>query len=386
MNNSTPNLGIAFSDNVSVEVGVVRGSESNGMVNLFLNLFSTSTQWASVALLYKKDALDEWRSDMAIISSNSRFVNGNEMCGLPCSLNGIQSQLTWNYAANEVAMGSRCIIKAMVVPSVGIMSQMGDYSVIETVVNGDNRVIGNFIEGNLVGFTSLGYAIVLSGSTISLFDVDTKTVQASKTLSDAPSHAIGIPNGNIIIIDENALITEVDYLLTSIRTFNATAIAQTNSSLAYSVAGTLLVAGAGSNLVSELSWGGSDYGTPLWSYSNGLNNPMGVCYGDGLNTIVICSTENNEVIIVNRSILPQSVTTISSITMEGQSVPLNSPFRCLVSDGIIFVCEASGKTEVFGETAATHPAMIRAGFGGTGYNTLSQYAGMCFVPIVRSIR
>ena len=148
--------GMSMSSQISVDIGVVQGTETDGTIELRLTLFSTVLKYGSVALFYKRDALDDWRSDAVITFSNARFKSGNEMRGLPCSSSGAESRLIWNHNANGIASGSRCMVKAMVVPTLAVTCATDEFSRVETLFNGDDRIIDKGIFGNMVGNDQFG--------------------------------------------------------------------------------------------------------------------------------------------------------------------------------------------------------------------------------------
>ena len=149
----------------------------------------------------------------------------------------------------------------------------------------------------------------------------------------------------------------------------------------------LLISGGNIPMVSEMAWGGIDHGTVLWNYSGSLSLPTGAVYGDGLETILFCDSGNDRIIVIDRSYNPESVSTIASVTTDGNPLAIQNPIRCAMLNDTIYVCEATGRIENFGETASIHPSMARSGFGiASGSDALLQFANMRFMPIVRSIK
>jgi len=135
-------------------------------------------------------------------------------------------------------------------------------------------------------------------------------------------------------------------------------------------------------------WGGEAHGTVLWHYVCPTNSlPSGAIYGDGLGTVLFCECSGGKAVVIDRVSSPQSVQSISSVLINGQTVALSRPIRCAMSGGTIYVVEESGTRRMFGTTPATHPGMTRSGMApAVDENALHQYSGMCFVPIIRSVK
>lgn len=373
-----------------MDVGVVRGTAFDGKIDLRLTLFSTEFKWVSVALLYKRDMLDEWRSDAAIVSSNARFRISNEMHGLPCSETGSESRLTWAHGANDIATGSRCIVKAVVIPSVVVSCATDEFSRFETLFKGGDRIIGRGIFGDAVGTDSSGNAVVIEDHFASIVDPATGEILVSSEPMTNPVSAVGTELGGMVVLDSDGTITEIDGNGDTVYTLDASAMATGEYATLsrHPATGNLLVSGGAVNAVSELAWGGPGHGTTLWNYTDpSLSLPTGASYGDGLEVVIFCDSGNNRIIIIDRSFSPESVSTVSSITIDGQILQLRQPVRCSMSNGVIYACEGQGRPEIFGETASLHPAMARIGMGtATGSNAIRQFSGMCFVPISRSVK
>jgi hypothetical protein len=381
-------IGMSTSSSISVDIGVVYGTENDGTIELRVTLFSTTFVHGSLAFFYKKSQFDDWMEDACIVSSSSKFQNGNELHGLPCSSSGYESRLFWNYKENGLTFGSGCIVKAMVIPSLNIACQVDEYSRMETVFN-DDRIIDKGLFGTIIGFDFNGNLIKLESDNVSIIDPVTSKVLMSLTGLSNPVHAVGTSSGGLLVLESDGTITECDQDGTATVTFDASAMALGDEAtliLNYDT-NNLLISGGDIALVSEIAWGGIDHGTVLWNYSGSLSLPTGAVYGDGLETVLFCDSGNNRIIVIDRSYNPESVVTISSVTTDGNPLALQNPIRCAMINDTIYVCEANGRVESFGETASTHPAMARSGFGtASGSDALPQFAKMRFMPIVRSVK
>ena len=315
-------IGTSTSCGTSTEIAIVPGSERGGTIGLRLTAFSPSSKWTAVALWYKRDSLGIWNDDMAIIASGAKFSNGNEIYGIPCSMAGEEIRLTWDHAANGITAGSRCLVKAVVLSSAVVACSAEGYSWIETVFRGEHRITDGSIRGNVVGFDAFGGAIVLGESSVSVFDVESKAKLLEIDGIALPRHAAGLPNGNVLVITANGMILEYDEEGTFVRSFNASATASGYPLLSIGrTTGNILVSGGNTPMVSEISWGGDDYGTLLWSFGGAepgndltsLNSPMGASYGSGAEIVILCDSGNNRMLSIDRSTVPQSVTNISSV-------------------------------------------------------------------------
>ena len=386
--------GMSLSNLVSVEIGTIMGTERNGSIDLFISLFSNAFKWASVSFQYKRDLSDEWRQDAVILSGNSKTIAGNLMYGLPCSPNGTKSRITWHHSANGVATGSKCHIKAVVVPSAVAIGDSWNFSYIETVFGNGDREIGRAVAGNAVGFDFYGNVIVVGDSNVLTIDqVSGETVIETPDMT-SPKHAVGSPRGGVIVIQSDGEVLEFDTDGVLIDQQSASAIASGDASLSlHPPTGNLLIAGGDTHMVGEMAWGGPESGTVLWTHGSstpGLGDdalylPRGACYGVGVENIVICDTGNNRVVLIDRSHSPEIVSSIDSVTVGEEEVTIRQPVRCAMSENGIFVFEADGARVDFGSTYATHPALSRSR-ASTGINSLPQYAGLLFVPLIRSIR
>lgn len=388
--------GASTSYGTSVDIAIVPDSEGDGTISLRLTAFSPSSRWTSVALWYKSDPLGKWNDDMTIIASGAKASNGNEMYGIPCSITGEEIKLTWNHAANGVASGSRCMVKAVVLPAATVICSAEGYSWIETVFRGEHRITDGSIRGDVVGFDAFGGAIVIGENSVAVFDVTSREKLLEIDGIALPRHAAGLPNGNIVVITANGMILEYDDDGKFIRSFNASALASGYPLLSIGrTTGNILVSGGNTPMVSEISWGGDDYGTLLWSLGGAepgndltsLNSPMGASYGSGAEIVILCDSGNNRMLSIDRSTVPQSVTNISSVMVGDYSTELLAPAWCVSLGDDVYVCELSGKPEAFSSTPSRHPSMARSGMApAAGDDAIPQYSGMCFVPIARSIK
>jgi hypothetical protein len=369
-----------LSRNVSVDVGVVRGTASDGRIDLRLTLFSSSARRASVALLYREDFLHGWMSDARIVASNARFVSGNEMHCLPCSPQGEESRLTWHHAANGVAPGSRLDVKAVVLPSVSVACSSGSFSRVETAFRGGTRHIDAGMPGVVVGFDPAGNAVKVEDHRVSILDRDSWDEVASATVASKVSHAVGTGDG-IIVVGDDGWVREFDMDGDQVEALDATAFAGEGATIALGErTGTLLVAGGAVPAVTEVFWGDDSHGDVLWSYACPAgSHPVGPSYADGVGTVVFCERDAGKVVVIDRTASPEDVMETSSVTAGGESVPLSSPVRCAAAGGVVYVVEESGVARAFGSSPSTHPALARASGEGP-------FAGMCFLPIARSVR
>lgn len=378
-----------MSSSISVDIGVVHGTETNNTIELRITLFSTTFRYGSIAFFYKNNQFDDWMSDACIVSSSSKFKNGNELHGLPCSSNGAESRMIWNYRENGLTFGSGCVVKAVVIPSLNVSCQVDNFSRMENVFN-DDRIINAGLLGKVIGFDFNGNFIKIDSGEVSIIDPSSKKVIMSWSGFSNPVHAVGTDSGGLIILESNGMITECDDGGISIISSDAsTMVLGNNGTLTLDHnTNNLLISGGDVSLVSEIIWGGIDHGKLLWNYIDAsLSNPTGAVYGDGLETVLFCDSGNNNIVVIDRSYNPDVVTTIGTVSVNGKTLPLQNPFRCSMLNGVVYISEASGREEVFGETASTHPAMARSGFGiASGNDIIPQFTKMRFMPIVRSIK
>ena len=385
------NTGFSLSKNISVDIEAIQGTISNDSIDLRLTLFSTAFTHTGVSLLYKHDMLDEWHDDPVITYSTNYFKKDNELHGLSCSATGSENIITWNYAANGIAKGSTCLFKVVVIPSVVVACSTDYYSHFETLLNHGNRIIDKGLKGTIVGLDNLGNLIVIDNHYVHLMEPERYQKIMSSGWLNRPVHATGNSEGGLIILDANGTLTEIDNDGVVIRSFDASAFAYGLYPTIdrHYATGNILISGGNISSVAELSWRGSDYGTTLWTYTStpALNIPTGITYGDNINLLAFCDSENNQVVLIDRSLDPQSVTKIDSVIIDGQSFSLQQPFRCAWSNGVVYVCESKGRQESFGETLSSHPSLARSGLGvQSGINAVEQFTSMCFVPIARSIK
>jgi len=381
-------IGMSTSSSISVDIGVVYGTENDGTIELRITLFSTTFIYGSIAFFYKRHKFDDWMDDACIIFSSSKFQNGNKLHGLPCSLMGSESRLIWDYKKNGLVFGSNCIIKAVVIPSLNVISQVDEFSRIETVFNND-RIIDKGLSGSIIGFDFNGNFIKLESDNVSTVEPKTLNTVTSLTGLNNPVHAVGTSSGGLIVLDSVGTITECDQNGVIIVTFDASAMAlgsYATLTLNYDT-NNLLISGGNISSVNEIAWGGIDHGTVLWNYSASLSLPTGAVYGDSLETVLFCDYGNNRIVVIDRSYSSESVNTITSVTTDGNSLTLKNPIRCAMLYDKIYVCEETGRVENFEETISTHPAMARSGFGTASCdNAIPQFAKMRFMPIVRSVK
>ena len=391
-------LGLSMSEEVSADVNVVQGTEFEGKIDVGLTLFSTSSKYASVAFYYKKNYLDEWRSDAKIIASPARFAYGNELHGLPCSILGSENVLTWDHESNGVAAGSSCLLKIEVIPSSTVMCLAEGFTWIETLFKGGDRIVEGRVKGKAIGLDCYGNSVVNGGYSFSVVDVDSGGVMFELNAFPKPhhaAHAVGLPTGGLLAIGDNGLIVESDSSGNVIKSFDASAFSSGSATIAFNEkTKTVLVSGGNIPQVTEISWSQSDSGSILWSFGgtvagndmNSLNFPTGVSYGDGAETIAICDSGNSRVVIVDRSFVPQSVVAFNSISVGAVQTSMSAPAWCSVLGNKVYSCESFGKARKFSGTPASHPALARSGMvPASGEDSLPQYEGMCFIPIPRSI-
>lgn len=382
--------GIAISNSISIDVGVVQGTALNGTIELKLTLFSTSEKFGSVAILYKQDMLDEWKRDMSILASNAKSINGNEMYGLPCSSNGSESRLIWNHKANGIASGSRCLIKTIVIPSLNVACASDEFTRIETVFKGGNRVIARGLSGKIVGTNLNGDYIVINANAISLIDRETLSTILSVEDSKMPVHAVGTDEEGLIVLYTDGTIREFDNQGVITEALDASGITSGSYGTIFQdkITKNLLVSGGDVPLVSELTWGNIDSGTVIWNYvgAPSLDTPTGAIYGENIDIILFCDYGNDNVILIDRSCVPQNITVLSSVSISGETLDLQKPIKLATSNGNIYVCEEIGRREFFG-TTNYHPSMARSGLmNAAGMDSLGEFSGLCFLPIIRSIK
>ena len=391
-------IGTTISPGVAVDVGVVYGTERHGSISVKITAFSDSCKYVSMRLSYKPNLLGEWRSDMKIVSSNARFVEGDVLHGLPCSHSGSVSIVTWNHSENGVAAGSHCFLKAEVVPSATVMCSSGKFTWFETICGG-GRIIEGRVKGKAVGIDRFGNAIVSgdrSFQVVSMTDGSLIFELDAFPMPHHPSHAIGFPTGGILARGDNGLMVESDRYGNVVRSFDASGIALGSPTLAFDEGtGNVLVSGGNFNWITELSWSPGNYGTALWGFGNGLpvsglsgvNSPMGVAYGKGAESILVCDRGNGRILSIDRSCVPQSVVAFTGTQVDGVSLVTSDPAWCAASGNAAYVCELLGKTQGFSQDPSSCVSLARAGVvEPSGGDSLPQYSGMCFVPIVRSIQ
>jgi len=386
--------GMSLSNAVSVEIGTIRGTSTDGKIQLRIILYSLSSKVASIALQYRKDDFDEWESDTKIVSSNSIVTHGNEMIGLPCSSDGAESTIVWNYASNGLGEGSRCSIKAVVIPSIYVGVESGNWSSVDVLFKHDESTSQSLIEGRVMGLDRNGNIILLEDHFVRVIDSETREILFDTPHLDSPRHAVGSKDGGIIVIEADGGITEFDESGILVRIYDGVAIAGDEAKLACDCSTwNILVSGGTIAKVTELSWGGVDHGTILWTHGTGtpgtgindLDTPCGVSYGDSSDVVVICDKGNNRVVIADRTNTDVPVSVVESIEVEDQTISFQSPAACVFSGGLLHVYESSGIERYFSAVPSTHPALARSGLASSGEDSLTQYAGMRFVPLVRGI-
>ena len=387
--------GMSLSNAVSAEIGTIRGAEADGKIQLRLILYSLSAKWASVKFQYRRDDFDEWKDDAEIIASNAISTHENEMIGLPCSNSGAESTIVWNHSANGLGAGSRCSVRAVVTPSVYVAVQSGEWSNIDILFKYNEATNRGAIEGSAIGLDANGNIIVLEDHYVLVKDSETHEILFSTPRLDSPRHAVGIESGGIIVIEADGGITEFDDVGVVVRTYDGAAIASGEARLAYNCSTwNILVSGGSIAKVTELSWGGFDHGTILWTHGSGvagsgtndLDTPAGVSYGDSSDIVVICDKGNNRVVIADRTNTDVPIRVVESVEVEEQTITIQSPVSCVLSGESLHVCEESGVERHFSSTPLLHPALARSGLASSGEDSLTQYAGIRFVPLVGSIQ
>jgi hypothetical protein len=387
--------GMTLSSGVSVEIGAVRGTESEGRIQMRATLYSILTSMAGVTFSYRKDFLDAWHNDAVILSIDNGFIHNNELCCLPCSSEGSETTFVWDYTANGIATGSRCQVKASVIPSASALLRAGKFTIVEGISKNDARTIDRIIEGNAICIDDEGWAVIVDNHTVSRVSPDDGRVVLLAGGLNHPKSAFATGRGSCLILDDD-YIREISNEGATIATFSIAGIVSEGASLSCDVSsGNILLAGGKIPKVYELVWRPPTVGTILWTYGQAtpgsgagfLDNPRYATYGEGLETILICDYGNNRVVTVDRASIPEEVVTINSVIVGTTNLPMYHPIRCSQIDDIILICEEEGELETFSTNANSHPAMARAGVSmASGKNALSQYSGFKFVPIIRSIK
>lgn len=372
--------GISLSSNVSIGLNIVRGTSVDGKVNLCLTLFSSIFQYASVEICYRTSSCGEWHTDTNISFSMAQFRSGNKLHGLPCSPKGSKSVLTWDYESNGIAFGSHVSVQANVIPSVATMNNVGQFSRIETSFHGGDRNISSGILNKCVGVDNFNNLIVISDHKVELIDQATSQIETEVTFTGQPVYAIGSDKG-VIVAESNGTISEFDFDGILVRSLDASAFASGDISLDFnSSISSLLVSGGNIATVSEICWGGESHGTQLWNYICPAGSmPSGATYSNGVGTISFCEINNGKVIIVDRTTNPDTVVEKTSAIIGEQTIAFYKPKKCVVQDNVAYVVEESGVPRHFGNTASTHDGLVRI-------NADNTFSGMCFVPIIRSIK
>lgn len=372
--------GISLSSNVSIGLNIVRGTSVDGKVNLCLTLFSSIFQDASVEICYRTSPCGEWLTDTNISFSMAQFRSDNKLHGLPCSPQGSKSILTWDYESNGIAFGSHVSIQANVIPSVTTMNNVGQFSRIETSFQGGDRHISSGIFNKLVGIDNFNNLIVLSDHKVELIDQATRQVETEVSLAGQPVHAIGSDNG-VIVAESNGTLSEFDFDGILVRSLDASAFASGDISLDFnSSISSLLVSGGNIPTVSEICWGGESHGTQLWNYICPAGSmPSGATYSNGVGVVAFCEMNNGKVVIVDRTTNPETVIENTSAIIGEQTIAFYKPKKCIVQGNIAYVVEESGVPRHFGNTSSTHEGLSRI-------NVDNTFSGMCFVPIIRSIK
>jgi hypothetical protein len=378
----------------SVEVGVIGDEDGHALMRVVL--FSSSVRMTSISFKYRLDFLGAWLSDAVLRLPDNGFCQGNQLLQLPCSPEGSETTFTWDHAANGLASGMRCQVRVKVLPSVAIMSQSNKVTTIEGVSEGDARVIEEGMEGRAMCFDDEGGVVVAyDHSVVRMPPGGGRGVVLVSGIA-RPKCVTATGRYSCLILDGDGVLREVDNDGLDIALASVAGLASGEPGLSCDPAtGNILLAGCDVPKVYELAWQPSGYGEILWEYgqptsgsgSGYLDSPQYASYGQGGDVVLICDTGNDRVVVVDRGSVPQAETDIYSVTIGTVTLSLSKPMRCSWADDAVLVCEASGERESFSVNAGSHPAMARSGMSAaSGKDSLSQYSGLRFVPLPRSVK
>jgi len=317
-----------------------------------------------------------WRTD-AVISDSSLFGKGSALFGIPCSPTGSVTSIFWNHAKNGLTPGSSCDIRLNCSPSRSVFSWSGT-SAAETI-SWQRQQVDGLAVNKMFGLDKIGNWMGVNPS--NHFEVSNSNgVVFTLASPTSPRWAQQTREGlYLVLFSDNMVELNETGTPTARSPIDLSAIDSNLVYFCYSpVTKTMLLSGRSSNTVAEITWGVVEAGTVLDTLA-GLNLPFGACYHEDDQSIWLVADEgNNRIAIADR--IASTVTSISSVIVEGTSVPLSNPrFIESQAGGRIGIIEAKGVPRSYSSNPASHPALARLNGEGP-----SEFRNFLFAPVLRS--
>ena len=331
--------------NLSLEKGRVYSE----YVELHLLAFSSKWDSFNIALEYRRNADDSWKSDTKIIAADIDYIKGNRLFGLQSSSGGSLNKITWKYKDNYIKYGDVPELKIRILPTIKQFSEANGVELI-TKAYGENKadLIDYTSHYQILGVDNSGNYIATDNTRIRIL-TSLNPVAISREYDGvlSPLHAVQIYSGNYIIADTaNNRVIETDSNLGSIvKTYAVSAPQFVNYSESNE---TLLITSRDPDTIYEISWSEDAAVLSLWTSTISLNDPSCATYSrNNQDQIIISDTGNNRIIIYDK--LNDVYTTRTSCTFQpndttdGSTLDFYRPFRSYqLYDNQICIIEESG--------------------------------------------
>lgn len=336
-------LGTTISGDISFSFS--RGEVYSDSVDFLIVGYSSKWTEFDLSFKYRESENDEWREDAIIVSSQSLYVNQNNLIGLSASNNGQSNIFRWKFLENNIFYGKGIQVEFKILPRLLSFSSSGSFNIVSQTY-GDNKV--NLQDSSktkkCIGSDKLGRYICSNDNSVEIFDFLSDTIPVVTFAGVSGSkNVIQKESGEYIIADYgNNLVFEISETLVVSKSYSVPSpiyldFQEDNE--------TLLICSETNKAVYEISWSELDSSTLLWQSDIRVTDPISAKYGySDADTIVI--TDSNKVWLYNK--ISGFYKSISEYKMAsncgaGGAFSFYNPYRSfLLTDGRICIVEKNG--------------------------------------------
>jgi len=357
-----------------------------------VTLFSKKFQYADIEIWYRTDFGESWKDDIFITSHTGKFIKDNKVFRLPCSSDGQENVIRWQYEKNDLTSGNSCQIKIKAVPSVLSFNYYDPYTTMEYVytntfneINGiiPYKIFGLNNYGNYMGFDTNKFIIVNKNNEIIMEYAGIQNLICVQQ----------IYNDNYILLDNiDCKIIEISSTGDLIYELQSFVLFDNPWFFIYDqYVNNVLLTDKDKNIIYEISWDEGTKGDIIWqhgTYGSGttqLDAPTSSIY-DTENRAIIWAADsgNKRIKKIDRSSFADVITAYNYFTKDTINIEFNPILKMFSSQDKLITVDAEPEEEYFNTNINLHPALSRAmdlKEGATSTkNNLDDYSNLIMLP------